>query len=162
MQVATHLLPFVPSSTDKDVSDALSFWLQNPLMHFHFKVKMEASIAHAATLGSDAEALAEKRRLLWAVRAKRDHTRASRRIVLPEDGLPLMSMAELMPFLRAIPEQPERGDVLRFARRLSDCERPWLAERLIEALGARFIDIPWPAAEGSGPEHDFTKDEYTY
>lgn len=123
---------WLPNALADDCSDALEFWLKNPLLVFHYPGKMAASERAAAEFD-----LKQRRELLWNLRTRRGVVRSSRRNPTAADGLPVADMEAVYLVTDLIEDRAQRGEVTRFAMRLADCERPWLLDRLNQVLEVR-------------------------
>jgi|GEM_PF-3885677 len=119
----------LPNALVGDCADALTWWLQNPVLVYHYPNKMEATAAIWEAMPND-----ERMRLLWRLREKRGKAVSSK--ARPE-GLPTMEQRDLVPLYDRMPDLKELVNVRSFAFRLTSCELPWLAKRLEAALAAR-------------------------
>lgn len=130
-----HLLTPAPECWPRawapfDASDALAFWLTNPLLLHHYPKRMPATAARAATLTTNADKLA----LVWRLRELRLLCRT--RLPLPQ-GLPTLSREDMMGIVDQLDDVHERREVRSHSLRLSECELPWLAARVRAVLAAR-------------------------
>ncbi|MDO7846458.1 hypothetical protein Q5H92_08825 [Hymenobacter sp. M29] len=116
-----------------DASEALDFWLRNPLLRHFYAKKMAATEALAATLTDNADKLAKT----WALRQMQFHCWLYRN-PKPE-GLPSLSWDEFRDVMHRIEDKSERDQVRSFARayHLAPYELRWLADRVEAVLAAR-------------------------
>lgn len=148
---ASNPTDLLPNCLASDCSAALSFWLKNPLLIYHFEVKMKATALAMAPLlltPELPEAQKEMRRVLMKLREKRGIVRASRRA--PE-GLIEETLAEQYDLFDRISDAAERSNVRAFAMRLLDCERPWLRAQLEAALDLRETLNHFEGKEATAP-----------
>lgn len=132
MHFASSPIDWVPNCLAADCSEALEFWLQNPLLLYHYPAKLAASARDCRAYDMPA-----KRSLLMRLREVRLKVRAGRYNPGAADGLPVAEMADIYLVADLIADRGERGEVTRFAMRLADCERAWLLDRLNQVYALR-------------------------
>ena len=122
-------IDLIPNGWRSTPTDALLWWLANPLLLHFFPCKMAATLAQVPHM-----TLPEQQRVLWAMRGMRARARATKPRPADVTGLTLDDLEAL--YAQAA-DNAERDDLRRFGRALHPMEYQWFADRIQLGLARR-------------------------